>query len=374
VALGLGRHIHSFSTTSTDDVSSDDQSKSKHTIFSTPTLGGHGQRVGGFADRQAREDEALRLALENDLCAQAKMVCIASQSNSDSAEYEQAFLRLMRHMVNATELSVCATESGITPFISYGSWRDNEGDTVKAVRVIVFTNEQLAKMHGPTLEAERRPIAGTELFRKLASLAPHTPGDFAVDLNGVFQFPFPNKEVGAWMTSRRNGQLLSAIATQTQSFSEFDLLGDCSSQLDVANAFMANPMFQVFVRDEPLVIRRDSHGIVLPIFSAPALAISFLHDILGNSDAEVNSNDVSIRTTTGEQVVEQFERRDETSNWIGGLCLDPLPESELVYDDAAEVFRRNELEPDEILLTRRDMSSLFKEEKIEAEPPGVFNL
>jgi len=35
--------------------------------------------------------------------------------------------------------------------------------------------------------------------------------------------------------------------------------------------------------------------------------------------------------------MEQLEQRDESSNWIGGICIDPLAEIELVLDEETQV-------------------------------------
>ena len=127
------------------------------------------------------------------------MVCIASQSDSDSAEYEQVsgwyHVRVCCMVVgtmiviatinNRRSFDWCGTwsmqlssrcaqqkvashrssamEAGAMTKVAYICTLNNccisfswvyslvvcwLGDTVKAVRVIVFTNEQLAKMHG----------------------------------------------------------------------------------------------------------------------------------------------------------------------------------------------------------------------------------
>ncbi len=49
----------------------------------------------------------------------------------------QAFLRLMRYLVNAPKLLVCATKDGITPFITRGDWREGQGRSVSSVVLVL---------------------------------------------------------------------------------------------------------------------------------------------------------------------------------------------------------------------------------------------
>ena len=60
--------------------------KRKSTIFEKPLLGGHGQKEGGLADKQKKEDEDLRKALENDPVGQAKMGCMAWEEETEGRE------------------------------------------------------------------------------------------------------------------------------------------------------------------------------------------------------------------------------------------------------------------------------------------------
>ena len=169
---------------------------------------------------------------------------------------------------------------------------------------------------GPTNDVDHKKMSGVELLQTLGSLAPHSPKDFSIDLNGVFRIPFPNKNLGAWMANRRNRQLLGAIKTARAEISVHspncsDLLGDCASVEDASANFLDGTFFQVSVRQEPLVLQRDSHGVVFPFFSTPVQAISFLKDVVGDGAQEENRvpvDDVSIQTVSGAKVSLLYSR------------------------------------------------------------------
>lgn len=89
--FGVAQITVNFSTveTGSDDSGSDNKqqpSKGPSTIFSRPLLGGHGKRPGGLSDKLAREDEDLRIALENDPVGRAKMQCMAYEQGTPEHE------------------------------------------------------------------------------------------------------------------------------------------------------------------------------------------------------------------------------------------------------------------------------------------------
>ena len=61
------------------------------------------------------------------------------------------------------------------------------------------------------------------------------------------QIPFPNKELGAWMTNRRNRQLLDAIVRGSvqQDAASADLIQDCTSVNLATQQFLDGQYFQV---------------------------------------------------------------------------------------------------------------------------------
>lgn len=171
---------------------------------------------------------------------------------------------------------------------------------------------------GPTRAYNHDEYSGTELVSTLAQLLPQTPGKVFIRLNGAFEIEFPNKEIGAWMTSRRNLQLAAKLQNRNTNDrpAASDLIQDCPTTEDAAAQIMETRFFQVYVHDDPLVTQRDSLGVVLPVFSTPVQAISFLKDIVweGRVDPSkpapsITMKDVSIRPTSGAKVCVPTARR-----------------------------------------------------------------
>lgn len=151
----------------------------------------------------------------------------------------------------------------------------------------------------------------------LGQLLPHTPGKFYVNLNGVYEIPFPNKEIGAWMTNLRTRHLAAALAQESldqRLHDEADaatssasgmMIRDCATVEDAVHQFRDGNYFQVTVHGDPLVTQCDALGVVLPIFSTPVQAISFLQDIVDvdvPGSHVVTMDDVLISSVSGAKV------------------------------------------------------------------------
>ena len=148
----------------------------------------------------------------------------------------------------------------------------------------------------------------------LGQLLPHTPGQFFVNLNGVYEVPFPNKEIGAWMTNLRNRHLAAALVQESldkrlhdeaDATSASGMIRDCATVEDAVHQFRDGNYFQVTVHGDPLVTQCDALGVVLPIFSTPVQAISFLQDIVDvdiPGSPVVTMDDVLISSVSGAKV------------------------------------------------------------------------
>eukprot|EP00750_Incisomonas_marina_P028526 INCI6754.1.p1 GENE.INCI6754.1~~INCI6754.1.p1 ORF type:complete len:224 (+),score=39.77 INCI6754.1:823-1494(+) len=173
------------------------------------------------------------------------------------------------------------------------------------------------------------------------------------------------------MTNLRNRHLAAALVQESldkrlhdeaDATSASGMIRDCATVEDAVHQFRDGNYFQVTVHGDPLVTQCDALGVVLPIFSTPVQAISFLQDIVDvdiPGSPVVTMDDVLISSVSGAKIVAQLAERNQSSNWLGGITLDPLAESQMLFDEETETVRRNPEDIPEVLLSRRDLRHVF---------------